>query len=150
MNLIYLSLIFLIYLVLKSKIKFFSFGIFTLFFLLGTFIHELSHFLMAKILFVPVGNFSLFPKFKGRIIELGSVTVAKTDLIRGSLIGLAPLFISLAGIYYLYFLPISVLNVFLILQCFHIGGLSFSDIKSTLKLILIILVILLIFVILNK
>lgn len=61
-----------------------------LFFLPGTFIHELSHFLMAKVLFVPVGKFNLVPKRGEKEIVLGSVAIAKVDIVRRLIIGAAP------------------------------------------------------------
>lgn len=64
-----------------------------LFFLPGTFIHELSHFIMAKTLFVPAGKLNLFPEPSGNEIKLGSVSIAKTDPFRRFLIGGAPLLI---------------------------------------------------------
>ena len=67
-------------------------GIFSFIFLPGVFLHELSHFLMAKILRVPTGRFSIFPRPlpDGRLL-LGYVEVAHTDIVRDSLIGAAPL-----------------------------------------------------------
>lgn len=67
-------------------------GIFSFIFLPGVFLHELSHFLMAKILRVPTGRFSIFPHPlpNGRLL-LGYVEVARTDIARDSLIGAAPL-----------------------------------------------------------
>lgn len=60
----------------------------------GVILHELSHWLMAKALFVPTGRFSLFePEHlptKG-VTRLGYVEVHQTDIWRTSLIGLAPL-----------------------------------------------------------
>ena len=55
--------------------------IFAILFLPGTFIHEISHFLAALFLLVPVGEFELIPKFKegGGGVDLGSVAIAKTD-----------------------------------------------------------------------
>ena len=86
--------------------------LFSLLFFPGVFIHELSHFLMAKLLFVPTGNVSLIPKTipNGRL-RLGYVEVSKTDILRDSLIGKAPLiagglFISYAAIYRLNLLPL--------------------------------------------
>lgn len=58
----------------------------------GTVVHEFSHWLMAKILRVPVGWPHLLPSemdYQGRII-LGYVKRAQTDVLRGSLIGAAP------------------------------------------------------------
>jgi hypothetical protein len=86
--------------------------LFSLIFFPGVFLHELSHFLMAKILFVPTGNFSFIPQTMpdGRL-RLGYVEVSKTDILRDSLIGMAPLlagglFVSYAAITKLNFLPL--------------------------------------------
>ena len=67
-------------------------GIFSLLFLPGVFLHELSHFVMAKILRVRTGRFSIFPQSlpDGRL-QLGYVETAKSDVVRDSLIGAAPL-----------------------------------------------------------
>jgi hypothetical protein len=69
-------------------------GIFSFIFLPGVFLHELSHFLMAKILRVPTGRFSIFPQPlpDGRL-QLGYVETARADIVRDSLIGAAPLII---------------------------------------------------------
>ena len=86
--------------------------LFSLLFFPGVFLHELSHFLMAKLLFVPTGNFSFIPQTMpdGRL-RLGYVEVSKTDILRDSIIGMAPLlagglFISYAAIDKLNFLPL--------------------------------------------
>jgi hypothetical protein len=67
-------------------------GVFSLIFLPGVFLHELSHFLVAKILRVPTGRFSILPQPlpDGRL-QLGYVETAKSDVVRDSLIGAAPL-----------------------------------------------------------
>lgn len=69
-------------------------GIFSILFLPGVFLHELSHFVMAKILRVRTGSFSLFPKPlpDGRL-QLGYVETARSDIVRDSLIGAAPLIV---------------------------------------------------------
>ncbi len=69
-------------------------GIFSIIFLPGVFLHELSHFVMAKILRVPTGNFSIFPQSlpDGRL-QLGYVETGRADIVRDSLIGAAPLII---------------------------------------------------------
>lgn len=66
--------------------------IFQLIFLPGVFLHEASHFLMAKILQVPTGRFSILPRPlpNGRL-QLGYVETARSDIVRDSLIGGAPL-----------------------------------------------------------
>lgn len=80
-------------------------GLFSVLFFPGVFLHELSHFLMAKILGVRTGNFSLMPQSlpDGRL-QMGYVETEKSDIIRDSLIGLAPLiagttFVAYAGIF---------------------------------------------------
>jgi len=79
-------------------------SVFSILFFPGVLLHETSHFLMAKILRVRTGKFSVIPKpmSNGRL-QMGYVEVEKTDFIRDSLIGLAPLiagtlFIAYAGI----------------------------------------------------
>ncbi len=59
----------------------------------GILIHELSHWLMARILLVPVRRVSIGPVRKGRSsrVSLGSVQVGNVDPIRAALIGVAPL-----------------------------------------------------------
>jgi hypothetical protein len=59
-------------------------------FLPGTIIHEFSHAIMAKALFVYVGRMELMPQISGETLKLGSVEVGKTDIIRNFLIGIAP------------------------------------------------------------
>lgn len=56
----------------------------------GTIIHEFSHAIMAKVLFVYVGNMELVPQIQGQSLKLGSVEVGKTDIVRNFLIGVAP------------------------------------------------------------
>jgi hypothetical protein len=59
----------------------------------GVVVHEVSHWLMAKLLGVRVRKLSLGPVRKGRSkrVSLGSVEVGSVDPVRASLIGLAPL-----------------------------------------------------------
>lgn len=69
-------------------------GIFSILFLPGVFLHELSHFVMAKLLRVRTGKFSIFPQSlpDGRL-QLGYVETARADVVRDSLIGAAPLIV---------------------------------------------------------
>lgn len=82
-------------------------SIFSMLFLPGVFLHELSHFVMAKILGVRTGKFSIFPQSlpDGRL-QLGYVETARSDIVRDSLIGAAPLivgtlFVAYVAIYHL-------------------------------------------------
>lgn len=79
-------------------------ALFSLLFFPGVFIHELSHYLMAKILRVRTRGLSLIPHTlpDGRL-QMGYVEIEATDIVRDSLIGLAPLiagtlFVAYAGI----------------------------------------------------
>ena len=87
-------------------------AIFALVFFPGVFLHELSHFLMAKLLFVPTGKFSLIPQAQANgKLRLGYVETASGGFIRDALIGAAPLvtgslFVAYAGIYFLHLLPL--------------------------------------------
>jgi hypothetical protein len=69
-------------------------GIFSILFLPGVFLHESSHFVVAKILGVRTGKFSIFPQSlpDGRL-QLGYVETARSDAVRDSLIGAAPLIV---------------------------------------------------------
>lgn len=59
----------------------------------GIFVHELSHALAAILLGARVGRISIRPKRTGQRVQLGFVPVEKTDVVRASLIGLAPLLV---------------------------------------------------------
>lgn len=68
-----------------------SLWVYSVLFLPGTLIHELSHFIAAVLLFVHVGGMSLMPEYEEGRLKLGEVKVAKTDPIRNFIIGIAPL-----------------------------------------------------------
>ena len=67
-------------------------GLFSLIFLPGIILHELSHLVMARILGVRTGDLSITPRTlpDGRL-QLGYVETEKSDPFRDSLIGLAPM-----------------------------------------------------------
>lgn len=69
--------------------------LFSVLFFPGTFIHELAHWLMARILFVQASGMEFLPKMEGNTIKLGSVSITKTDPIRRLLIGVAPVIVGL-------------------------------------------------------
>lgn len=79
-------------------------ALFSVLFLPGVLLHELSHYLMALLLNVPIGRFSLIPQAMddGRL-QLGFIETAPTDFFRDALIGAAPLlagggFVAYAGL----------------------------------------------------
>jgi hypothetical protein len=77
-------------------------GLFSLLFFPGVVLHEFSHFLMARLLGVRTGRFSLLPSLvqDGRL-RLGYVETAETDILRDALIGTAPLIAGGAVVAYL-------------------------------------------------
>jgi hypothetical protein len=93
-----------IILYLLTRNKPLTIAIFSMIFFPGVFLHELSHFLMAKLLGVRTGKFSLLPKsLDTGYLQLGYVETEQTDIFRDSLIGLAPiisgtLFVAYAGV----------------------------------------------------
>jgi hypothetical protein len=89
----------------KNLFKFMSINFFSFIFAPGVILHELSHLLMATVLFVPVGDIDFTPRKNGNSVKLGSVEIVKTDPIRRSLIGFAPVLVGLmvtVGIAYLF------------------------------------------------
>ena len=86
--------------------------LFSLLFLPGILLHELSHFVTAKLLGVRTGKFSLIPRTMpdGRM-QLGYVETSRTDIVRDSIVGVAPLimgclFIAYAAIYQMHLLDL--------------------------------------------
>jgi hypothetical protein len=66
--------------------------LFAILFFPGVLLHETSHYLMARVLGVRTGRFSLVPQqIDERRLQLGYVETAQTDVIRDGLIGAAPL-----------------------------------------------------------
>jgi hypothetical protein len=74
-----------------TGIERFALTVYFLLMLPGIVLHELSHALVAKLLGMRVGKFSLGLRWRGKSVELGSVTVSSGGVIRDSLVGLAPL-----------------------------------------------------------
>jgi hypothetical protein len=66
--------------------------VFFLIFLPGTLVHELSHWLVAKLLGVSTGRIVIWPQAKRNgTLWLGAIQIGRADPVRSSLIGLAPL-----------------------------------------------------------
>ncbi len=71
----------------------FTIALFSFLFLPGVLLHEISHYLVALVLGVGTARFSLIPHvLPGGRLQLGYVETARTDILRDSLIGAAPLF----------------------------------------------------------
>jgi len=67
-------------------------GIFSFIFFPGVLLHEFSHFVVAKLLGVRAHGFSVIPKMMPEgYLRMGYVSVDQSDIVRDSLIGLAPL-----------------------------------------------------------
>lgn len=119
-------------------------------FLPGTFLHELSHYLMCVILRVKVFGMSLLPKpMEGNAIKMGTLQHAQTNFLFDLIIGAGPfIFGNLILFSLLFFLSsnfqiglnwLTVLTGFVI---FEIGNTMFSskkDMEGSFKLLLIIL-----------
>lgn len=96
--------------------------VYFLIFLPGVAIHELSHFLMASLLLVPTGEIDLFPDEK----RMASIEVAKTDPIRQSLIGLAPLILGTVALIAIFRLA-DPQNLFFLYLIFAISNTMFTS-----------------------
>lgn len=87
-------------------------GLFSLLFFPGVFLHEGSHYLMARLLGVRTGRFSLLPRVvSGGQLQLGFVETAPADPLRDAMIGAAPLLsggavIAFLGLHRLGLLPL--------------------------------------------
>ncbi len=81
-------------LLISSRSEHFTVTIFSLIFLPGVLLHELSHFCMALLLGIKMARFSLLPQVLGDgRLQLGYVEMAKSDIVRDSLVGAAPLIV---------------------------------------------------------
>lgn len=77
-------------------------GLFSFLFFPGVLLHELSHYLTARLLGVRTGRLSLFPSLMpGGKLRLGYVETAQADILREALIGAAPLIAGGAAVAYL-------------------------------------------------
>ncbi|MBI3955600.1 hypothetical protein HY338_04080 [Candidatus Gottesmanbacteria bacterium] len=112
-TLLFIILVFLIFLIARknhnllylllflwTNSRNFAINFLSAIFLLGTLIHEVSHWITATLLRVPTGELSILPKIKDNgEIQAGKLEIAKTDPFRHALIGLAPMLIGLVLIY---------------------------------------------------
>jgi len=81
-------------LLILSRSERFTITIFSIIFLPGVLLHELSHYCMARLLGIKAAHFSLVPQVlpDGRL-QLGYVETVKTDIVRDSFVGAAPLIV---------------------------------------------------------
>lgn len=87
-------------------------ALFSLLFFPGVFLHEASHYVMAKILGVPTGKVSFIPQsIDGNRLRLGFVETGKTDPLRDALIGMAPLLTGGAFVAYVGIVRLNLLSV---------------------------------------
>lgn len=120
-------------------------------FLPGTVIHELSHLLVAGLLFVKTGDLELRPKITEGEVRLGSVSIENTDPFRRAIIGVAPVLVGIAIVFtasfYLQTLSLKNLAWFPILFyiIFEVGNSLFSsgkDLEGTIELLIAITLVL--------
>ncbi len=105
-------------------------------FLPGTIIHELSHLLVAGVLFIPVGELSVLPEIEEKGVKLGSVQIGHSDPLRRIIVGVAPVLVGILSIIgILYFIHTgnsfiwwqAILALYLV---FEIGNTMFSSRKD--------------------
>ncbi|HEX2697904.1 MAG TPA: hypothetical protein VHM28_09360 [Anaerolineales bacterium] len=109
-------------LLILSRSPAFTIAMFSIIFLPGVLLHEFSHYLVAVLLGVGTARFSLVPQMlpEGRL-QLGYVETVKTDIVRDSLIGAAPLF---AGGSVVAYLAVTRLDLLPLWEVFRSGQLS--------------------------
>ena len=128
-------------------------------FLPGTFVHEISHFMAALFLLVPVGELRLFPEIQERGVNLGSVQIGKTDVLRQAIIGIAPFLVGtgimLALIWHgitthALYQPLYVaVTLYVIFQLSHTMFSSKRDLRAVIELGILIIVIVSLLLIFN-
>lgn len=131
--------------------------IIALIFLPGTMVHELAHFFMCTILLVRTQKLSILPERAGKKIKLGSVVRERVDFLRGTLIGLAPIFAGLFFFWWLSFVKVLpnnnlLITIVLIYLIFSISTTMFSsteDLRELINLIPLIILIALGFYLFN-
>jgi len=119
------------------------YNLISLIFFPGTIIHEFSHFFAAMILFLPVKDIQIFPKFEDGQIKLGHVLYIKKDFLRGILVGIAPFFGALLFFFVLGFFKLFPnenlgLNIALIYLIFTVSSVMFSSKQDLVDIVYII------------
>ncbi len=122
------------------------------FFLPGTFIHEIGHFVFAEGMMVRTDDLNVIPQIKeDGTVKLGGVKIEQTDMVRRTIIGFAPVLFGLisiwVGTYYLtateFRWPYLLFYVYLIFQISHTMFSSKKDLEgAVIGLALIMLIVL--------
>ena len=114
---------------LITRHKEISLALFSMLFFPGVVLHELSHYLTARLLGVRTGRFSLLPTPMpdGRL-RLGFVETASVDFFRDALIGAAPL---ITGGLFVAYAGIQRLRLTLLWESLAYGKLSFWETLAT-------------------
>ncbi|MEO6509157.1 MAG: hypothetical protein ABIO02_04330 [Patescibacteria group bacterium] len=115
----------------------------TILFLPGTIMHELAHFIMAISLMLRVREVSILPEFDDDYIKLGKVVYEKKDIVRGILVGIAPIFAGLflfwmASSWQLFPAPSFLLSVVMGYSIFVISTTMFSSKQDLVDMIYIV------------
>ena len=72
----------------------------------GVLVHELSHFIFAKLLLIKTGKIDFFPKLTGNSLKLGSVSMEKANIAKRMIVGIAPVMVGMTILFlsiYLFF-----------------------------------------------
>ena len=98
--------------------------LFSLLFFPGVLLHELSHYVTAVMLGVPAARFSVVPRsLPGGRLQLGYVETARTDIVRDSLVGAAPVIVGGAVVAYLALTKLNLLPLVQELRAGHVATL---------------------------
>lgn len=131
--------------------------VWSIIFLPGTLIHEISHFLVAALTGARTGKIEIFPEYledsdeESTHVALGSVQTQKLNPIRGFLMGIAPFIFGMALLVWLAFLLqtaysegntwLVILEGYLFFTIANSFFPSWTDIKQTLPFVIISLVV---------
>ncbi len=122
----------------------------TIILLPGTIIHELSHFLVALALMLPVRSISIIPTYEAKEIRLGEVKFEKRDFIRGGLVGVAPFFLGIILLLFIFYFRIFpgegiIFNAIMSYLIFSVSSNMFSSSQDLKDIIFVVPVLLLVF-----
>lgn len=111
----------------------------SLLFLPGTFLHEIGHLIFAEFLFVRTDDLNIIPELKADgSVKLGGLKIERTDRLRRTIIGLAPILFGLILIWVATFYLkrggankyYSLLYVYLLFQITHTMFASKKDLEG--------------------